>query len=273
MTEGLSNFATLRGHNNAILQVRWSISDPSKLISASADKSVGWWDAVQGERIKKLKGHTSIVNGCSINKFGSPVGVSGADDGTVKIWDMRDRVCSGTFEHSYQILSVDCSENGDRVFAGTIDDSVLILDSRKLDFPLDTLENVGDSVTGVSVSNDGDYLLSLGMDGTANLWDVRPFCEERLLYTYSRITNNYEMNLLRIRWSPDDMLFSVGSSDQGLNIHKVRPDIDDMDSKLSTIEPVAHEGCVNEVVFHPKQRYTTVSASSDKKLVYSPLFV
>ena len=273
VTEGLSNFATLRGHTNAILQVKWVPSDSTKLFTCGADKCVSWWDSVEGARIKKLKGHASIVNCCGVNKFGSPVGVSGSDDGTVKLWDMRERNCVGTFEHSYQILSVDCSENGDRIFAGTIDDSVLMLDSRKLESPLEILGGIiEDSVTGVSVSNDGDYLLSVSMNGSANLWDIRPFCEQasRDMYTYTRITNNFEMNLIRIRWSPDDLLFSVGSSDHALNVHKVRPDISDMDSQLLMI-PNLHDGCVNEVVFHPKERYTVATASSDKTLMYGPL--
>ena len=270
VSEGFNNFCILRGHTNAILQVRWSPSDPSKLITASADKSVAWWDAVSGERIKRLTGHTSIVNCCSLNRSGSPIGSSGADDGTVKIWDMRDRKCSGTFEHSYQILSIDSSESGDRIFAGTIDDSILVLDTRKLDNPLEVMStpNEIDSVTGVSVSNDGDSLLSISMNGTAHLWDIRPFCDsdDRLLYTYHKISNNFDMNLLRVRWSPDDLLFTAGSSDRNVNIHKVRPGLSDMDTLAMSLP--GHKGTVNESVFHPKERYAVLSASSDRTLMF-----
>ena len=266
------NFSLLRGHTNAILQVKWCSQDITKLFSASADKSVSWWDAEGGERIKRLKGHTSIVNCCGMNRIGSPLGVSGADDGTVKVWDMRERSCVGTFEHSYQILSVDTSESGDRIFAGTIDDSVLVLDPRNLESPLETLSVPEmDSVTGLSVSNDGDSLLSLSMNGTVHLWDIRPFCdtEERCMYTYSRITNNYDWNLLRVRWSPDDLYFAVGSCDKTVGIHKVRPSIDDMDSLACSLP--GHKGTVNEVIFHPKERYSTLSASSDRSLTFGPV--
>ena len=272
--QGFQNFSVLRGHTNAILQVKWCQSDSTKILTASADKSVAWWDAVEGERIKKLKGHSSIVNCCAMNRTGAPMGVSGSDDGTVKIWDLRDRDCVGTFEHAYQILSVESSETGDRLLAGTIDDSVLILDTRKLDTPLETLSAPGiDSVTGLSVSNDGDSLLSLSMNGTAHLWDIRPFCdsEDRCLFTYSRITNNYDWNLLRIRWSPDDLCFAVGSCDKVASVHKVRPDINDMDSLVCSVP--GHTGTVSEAIFHPKERYSILSASSDRKLMYRPVVI
>jgi Prp8 binding protein len=270
--ESVQNVAILRGHTNAILQLKWSHVDRSKILTASADRTLGWWDVIEGERIKNLRGHTSIVNACATNKKGSPVGASGADDGTVKLWDLREKKCVGTLEHSYQILSVEFSESDERIFAGTIDDSILVIDPRMLDNPVEVLSAPGiDSVTGISVSHDGDSLLSLSMNGTAHLWDVRPFCpnEDRCLYTYSRITNNYDWNLLRIRWSPDDLYFSVGSSENLVSIHKVRPDMSEMDSLVCSLP--GHGGTVSESIFHPKERYSVLSASSDRSLMYGPV--
>jgi Prp8 binding protein len=269
---GFENFSVLRGHTNAILQIKWCKSEPSKLFSASVDKSVAWWDVNEGERVKNMKGHTSIVNCCALNSSNPVIGLSGADDGTVKVWDMRTRRCTGTFEHLYQILSVESTESGDRVFAGTIDNSVLVIDPRRLDAPLETLSAPGvDSVTGVSISNDGDSLLSLSINGAVHLWDIRPFCEseDRCVYNYGRLTSNPDWKLLRIHWSPDDLCFSVGSCEKSVSVHKVRPGIDDMDSLLSCMS--GHQGSVNEIIFHPKERYSVLSASSDRRLMYGPL--
>ena len=270
--EGFDNFCVLRGHTNAVLQVCWSRLDPSRIFTASADKSVALWDASEGTRIKNMKGHSSIVNCCNLIRQGSSIGVSGSDDGTVKLWDMRTRRCSSTFEHLYQILSVESSNDGQRIFAGTIDNSVLVLDSRKIDVPIEILDAPDiDSVTGVAVSNDGGSLLSLSMNGTVHLWDITGSSktEDRCVYTYSRITNNHDWKLLRIHWSPDDLCFSVGSCDTSINIHKVRPGIDDMDSLICSMS--GHTGSVNEIVFHPKDQYSVLSSSSDRKLIYGPL--
>lgn len=266
------NFGILRGHTNAILQTKICKSDQTKVLSASADKSVAWWDVVECERVKNMKGHTSIVNCCTMGGTSPLLAFSGADDGTVKCWDMRDRRCCGTFEHMYQILSIDSTESGDRIFVGAIDDSVLVLDPRILTSPIETLKTAGmDSITGLSISHDGDSLLSLSMNGTVHLWDIRPFCEstERCLYTYERVTSNPDWKLLRVNWSPDDLCFSVGSCQKTVSIHKVRPGIDDMDSLICNMP--GHQASVNEVVFHPKERYAVLSASSDRKLIYGPV--
>lgn len=57
----------------------------SMLFSASTDKTVGVWDSETGERIKRLKGHTSFVNSCYPARRGPQLVCTGSDDGTVKV--------------------------------------------------------------------------------------------------------------------------------------------------------------------------------------------
>lgn len=57
----------------------------SMLFSASTDKTVGVWDSETGERIKRLKGHTSFVNTCYPARRGPQLICTGSDDGTVKV--------------------------------------------------------------------------------------------------------------------------------------------------------------------------------------------
>lgn len=57
----------------------------SLLVSAATDKTVALWDVEVGERIKKLKGHTTFVNSCQIARRGPQLICSGSDDGTIKV--------------------------------------------------------------------------------------------------------------------------------------------------------------------------------------------
>jgi len=59
------------------------------LYSASADKSVSVWDLDTHTRLKKLSGHTTFVNSCHPARRGPELVVSGSDDCTTKIWDIR----------------------------------------------------------------------------------------------------------------------------------------------------------------------------------------
>lgn len=77
------NYAAMIGHGGAILDIHWS-TDGGKLVTASSDKTCAVWDAVTGERIRRLRGHGSIVNSCSPARA-SPMLASGSDDGTIKV--------------------------------------------------------------------------------------------------------------------------------------------------------------------------------------------
>ncbi len=46
----------------------YNVSD--HIVTASADKTCGWWNANTGERIKKLQGHEGIVNAVDTIKVG-----------------------------------------------------------------------------------------------------------------------------------------------------------------------------------------------------------
>jgi len=64
-----ANYNVLEGHKNAILDVKWS-NDSEYIATASADKTIGWFHASTGERVKKLQGHDGIVNAVDTVKSG-----------------------------------------------------------------------------------------------------------------------------------------------------------------------------------------------------------
>jgi len=84
------NFSLLQGHKNAVLELHWS-TDGSRIYTASADKSINVWDMGTHKRMKKLTGHSSFVNSCYPARRGPELIVSGSDDCTTKIWDLRQK--------------------------------------------------------------------------------------------------------------------------------------------------------------------------------------
>ena len=55
------------------------------LFTCSVDKTGAIWDCEAGERIKKLKGHTSFVNTCCPTRRGVALLATGSDDGNIKV--------------------------------------------------------------------------------------------------------------------------------------------------------------------------------------------
>ncbi|KAF4670643.1 U5 small nuclear ribonucleoprotein [Perkinsus chesapeaki] len=228
------NWCILKGHDNAVLEVHWSSTEPNKIVSCSADKSLALWDVEEGRRIKKLRGHGAVVNSCQITRRGVPLVVSGGDD-------------------------------------GTLDNQILSMDIRNMDSDQNVIElgpEHDDSITGLSVSNDGNFLLSNSMDKSVKLWDIRPFVahdSQRLIHHFTRgVQHDSERNLLRVHWSPDDQYFTTGNAKRVVNVWDVR-------SREILYTLPGHTGSVNEVCFHPTESYVIASASSDRTIYLGEL--
>ncbi|KAF4669843.1 U5 small nuclear ribonucleoprotein [Perkinsus olseni] len=265
------NWCILKGHENAVLEVHWSLTEQNKIVSCSADKSVALWDVEEGKRIKKLRGHGAVVNSCQVTRRGVPLVVSGGDDGSIKLWDLRVRRCVQTRDHQYQVLSVTFDDTATRIFAGTLDNQILSMDIRKMDAEQNVIElgpEHDDSITGLAVSNDGNFLLSNSMDKSVKLWDIRPFVahdSQRLVHHFTRgVQHDSERNLLRVRWSPDDQYFTTGNAKRVVNVWDVR-------SREILYSLPGHTGSVNEVCFHPSESYVIASASSDRTIYLGEL--
>lgn len=76
------NYGVLKGHGAAVLDVNWSW-DGTMVLSASVDKYGAAWDAETGQRVKKLRGHSSFVNSIVRTSHGAHVVVTGSDDGNI----------------------------------------------------------------------------------------------------------------------------------------------------------------------------------------------
>jgi len=118
-------------------------------------------------------------------------------------------------------------------------------------------------ITNITLSPDGNYLLSNLQDNTIRLWDVKPFISNnsdngRELKTFYGAMHNYESNLLKCCWSPDGKRIAAGSGDKFVYIWDV------INEKLLYKLP-GHKGSVNEVAFHPKEPIIA-SCSSDRTI-------
>lgn len=117
----LGNFNQLRGHKNAVLDVKWNQS--STLLSCSADKTLGVWDTNQGKRIRNLNVHKAIVNSCDMSKT-SKLFVSGSDDCSAVVFDQNTKSSCINLYHDYQVTAVAFSDDDNYVYTGGIDNII-----------------------------------------------------------------------------------------------------------------------------------------------------
>ena len=96
------NIAVMSGHNGAILDLQFS-SDSEWIYTASTDKTIMIWDAKVGQRVKKFKGHPSIVNSVSVVSNNRELFCSGADDAKIRLWDKRNKNTVHTIDGKYPV--------------------------------------------------------------------------------------------------------------------------------------------------------------------------
>uniref|UniRef100_A0A6U6E5C0 Uncharacterized protein n=1 Tax=Odontella aurita TaxID=265563 RepID=A0A6U6E5C0_9STRA len=260
------NFNVLRGHKNAVLDVAWS-HDSERVVTASADKHLAWWDVSRGERVKRFVGHEGVVNAVDVVREGAGsfpgLVASASDDCTARLWDARRRGDVGQLEHGYQVTAVAYSSDGKTVYTGGIDNCIHAWDIRRKERIM-TMKGHTDTITCLSLSPKGTHLLSNSSDGTLRTWDIRPFAEgKRHRKTFEGGTHNAERGLLNCAWSADGTMVTGGSADRVVHIW------DEYSTEELYYLP-GHAGCVNSVVFHPKEN-VIASGSSDKTLYVGEL--
>lgn len=257
--EKCRNLVTLQGHTNAIIQLQWN-HDDSRIYTCSADKTVCIWDLYAGKRIKKLKGHENIVNSIDSSKKGQDMIISCGDDNQVILWDTRTKTPSFTEKFKFQLTSVVFSHNNDQIYIGGIDNVVKIYDLRKKQVE-NMLIGHTDTITGLTLSNDGNFLLSNSMDHTIRCWDVRPFVNQtnRCTKIFQGATHNFEKNLLRVCINSDDSLISAGSADRFVYIWNFATT--KIERKFG-----GHNGSVNETSFNKISNIIS-SCSSDQTII------
>jgi Prp8 binding protein len=259
------NFNILeKGHKNAILDVKWNC-DSDFIVTASADKNLAWWDASTGSRIKRFQGHEGIVNAVDTLVSSPKLLVSSSDDKTARMWDARTKGHVSCFEHEFQCTSVAYGADGNMVYTGGIDNCITAWDVRTQSMSM-KMKGHKDTITSLSLHPKGTHLLSNSMDGTLKTWDIQPFVADggkRHCKTFQGGTHSAEKGLLNCAWSSDGTMVTGGSADKVVHVW----------DELSTEELYylpGHSGCVNSVVFHPKENIVA-SGSSDKSIYVGEL--
>ena len=111
-----ASVAHLKGHQKAVSEAHWFAGE-EQVLSASADGSLGLWDAESAIRVRRFnvpvpQSGPRFVNGCAPG-WRAEQGfffVSGGDDRAVHLWDARQAGSKpvASIAQRYQVTSVRC---------------------------------------------------------------------------------------------------------------------------------------------------------------------
>ena len=299
---GCSNDLLLRGHTNAITDCAWMMPESGagsqgyKIISSSADKTVAVWDAETGQLVQRIKSASNkVINAVSPCRQRMFEFASVSDDGLVKIWDTRAKRSLLSHEGSgaSPLLSVASAENSFDIYVAGTEGLIRTVDMRKNSLietsflsvamtaepGIRTRTAMGSNVTGrsaalatitsLSISKDGNKLVSFATDGSLRSWDIRPFCpageSKRQIALFEGSSNNFELLPLRCSWwsSADNATdyVSCGSVDGIVRVWNAD------DAKIEAALG-GHSGPVLSVAFHPREKIIA-SGGFDKNIYVS----
>jgi len=242
----MENYHTIHtAMNGAIINIDFDKTGGDKLIVASTDHYCGYFDMHKGVRVRKMRGHVSIVNDVCFSRNDAHLACSVGDDSTVQLWDVRKKLSTKKFQFKYQQTACAFSDGDNQIFIGGIDNDIKVYDRRTNSISYNLVGH-GDTITGLAVSPDGTTLASNSMDSAIRLWDVRPYCKAptRMLRVLKGHEHSFEKNLIKVAWTPDGRRIGSGSSDTYAYCWEAK-------SAAILYKLPGHKGSVNDVQFHP----------------------
>ena len=154
----------LAGHTGPITALTYN-SKGDLLISASADKTVRLWNAVDGAA-KGQFNHAGPIAALALSKDGTRIAVGGADK-TISMWTLADSKPAGTITSPAEVRGLSISPDGLKVAAAGNDGKMRIYG---IDGKLQETFVHDGPATGIAFLPDGKRLISSSADKTARIW-------------------------------------------------------------------------------------------------------
>ncbi|WP_158278906.1 TIR domain-containing protein [Leucothrix arctica] len=184
--------------------------DGKTLASPGEDDSINLWDAQNGEHIKVLKGHSSIVTALIYSPNGKTL-ASGSWDETVRLWDAKTgeviKVLKG---HSDWVMTLAYSPDG-KVLASAGKDKTVRLWEVASGKEIKIIKGHTERIKTLEYHPNGEMLASAGEDKAVHLWDASS--GESL-----KILTNHGSEIHVLKYSPNGKVLASGSQDGAVRL-------------------------------------------------------
>ncbi len=131
---------------------------------------------------------------------------SGAEDGTIRIWNLETHQCISVLEHHKKAVNCVCFSPDGQWFASASWDHTIKLWNMNTFEEVATLKGHTDSVEIIDFTMDSYLLASGSNDQTVRLWDIK---ERQLIHTF----DNFSDTIRSLCFSPDGLQLVAGSWD------------------------------------------------------------
>lgn len=237
---------TLASHGGAVKDLAIPPSG-KRVISASDDQTLKFWNIETGAELFTLRGHSAPVNAVALTRD-TKLAVSSSYDKTLRVWDLcQGKELRRLTGHSHLVNVLAITAGGRYVISASYDRTLKLwdLDSGTA---LHTFAGHLGWVNAISVTRDGRLMVSASQDQTLKVWNLE--------------TGLLQCTLIGHRGSVRDVVLTPdGKEAVSASIDKTIK-IWNLDDGTQVRSLAGHSGPVNKVVVTASGRQV-VSASQD----------
>ena len=233
-------------------------SDGKTLASSNADGSIQLWDTQTRKEIKpttgeRLAGHENWVNSVSFNPQNNTELVSGSNDETIKVWNIKTGEQKNRKKGRSEFTTVSFSFDGKTIAAGSFDNTIKLWDAQTGENKR-TLEGHKNKVSSISFSRDNKLLASASYDKTVKIWNLET---AKVVHTFEGHTGKVES----VSFSPNGRMVASGSADKTIKLWDINKD-----REIKTF--AGHKSDVLTLSFNSdKDNPILASGSADEKII------
>lgn len=246
----------LTGSNAGITSIEFD-SAGTYLLAASNDFASRIWTVDDFRLRHTLTGHSGKVLSARFLLDNARI-VSGSYDRTLKLWDLRSKVCMKTVFAGSSCNDIVCTEQC--VMSGHFDKKVRFWDIRAESI-VHELELLG-RVTSLDLNHDRTDLLTCSRDDLVKIIDLR---SNAVRQTFNAQGFKCGSDFTRVTFSPDGSYVAAGSADGVLYIWNV------LTGKLDKTLDKGHSSAINSVSWSPSGAYVASVEKGSKAVLWSDM--
>ncbi|KAK9734035.1 hypothetical protein RND81_04G110100 [Saponaria officinalis] len=208
---------TLSGCLGSVLDLAVT-NDNKSIIAATSSNNLYVWEVATSRIRHTLTGHSNKVCAVDVSKVSNRHVVSAAYDRTIKAWDLNKGYCTNTILHPSNCNAVCFNMDGRTICSGHQDGYVRQWDL-ETGKKLSEVEAHSQALTSISLSRNGNTILTSGRDNVHNLFDMRTLeIYKTLRASGNRLASNWSRSCI----SPDDNYVAAGSADGSVYIWSIQ---------------------------------------------------
>ncbi|XP_064929250.1 autophagy-related protein 16-1 isoform X6 [Columba livia] len=245
---------SLSGSNAGITSIEFD-SAGSYLLAASNDFASRIWTVDDNRLRHTLTGHSGKVLSAKFLLDNARI-VSGSHDRTLKLWDLRSKVCIKTVFAGSSCNDIVCTEQC--VMSGHFDKKIRFWDIRTESI-VKELELLG-RITALDLNSERTELLTCSRDDLLKIIDLRVSAVKQ---TFSAQGFKCGSDWTRVVFSPDGNYVAAGSADGALYIWNV------LTGKLERMLAKHHSSPINAVAWSPAGAHVVSVDKGNKAVLWS----